>query len=85
MLELQMYNGFLAFDGTVVESFDELGNSNRYHVRYIQKFETQRGTKDALLLSLRYGKNGRSGFSSWMVADGQDVDGFVRAVMAAKG
>jgi hypothetical protein len=84
MLELQMSNGFLVFDGTVVETFDELGNSYRYHVRYLQKFETQRGAKDALLLSLRYGKKGGAGFSSWMVAEGQDVDGFIGAVMAAK-
>ena len=65
MMELNLEGGLLRFDGEVIELFNERGNSDRYHIRYLNKLEFAEGRKGITLLNLRYGGGG--GFSGWIV------------------
>ena len=84
MIELNLQEGLLRFDGEVIELFDERGNSDRYHIRYLNKLEFAEGRKGITLLNLRYGKGG--GFSGWIIPAenmGQ-AQQFMEAVQTAK-
>ncbi|HAV78144.1 MAG TPA: hypothetical protein DCX53_12420 [Anaerolineae bacterium] len=67
MMELILDGGLLRFDGEVIELFSERGNSDRYHIRYLNKLEFAEGRKGITLLNLRYGGGG--GFSGWIIPE----------------
>jgi len=64
-MELNLEGGLLRFDGEVIELFDARGNSDRYHIRYLNNPEFSEGRKGITLLNLRYG--GGAGFSGWII------------------
>jgi len=67
MMELFLEDGFLRFDGEVVELFDDNGTNARYHVRYVTEIKLYEGRKGITLMDLKYGKNGGSGFRGHIV------------------
>lgn len=41
MIYLFFDDGFLTFDGLVIEAFSDRGRSDRYHLHYVNKIEVE--------------------------------------------
>lgn len=85
MMEMFVDDGFLRFDGEVVEWFTESGRNDRYHVRYLAELKLYEGRKGTTLMDLKYGKGAGSGFRGFIVP-AEEIDRaheFVQAVYAA--
>jgi len=87
MLVVILEGGLLQFDGEVIELFSEQGKNDRFHIRFLEQIELEAGRKGITLMTLRYGKNGRSGFNGWIVPQENlaDANALIEAVNSTKG
>jgi hypothetical protein len=69
MIEVITPYGVARFDGAVLELFEDQGRTSRFHIRFIEKLEFQPGKKGFMVMDVRYGKGGRSGFGGWAVPE----------------